>query len=206
MLASHQHSLGNRGTTTGTTTGTNTNTGSNNQNPPVPPVLTLAQRIAILAANVDIVAGNVIGTSISSATIDLFTENQFAILGNPSSGYLSKSAGTAKFHRDDAKDINEQEGDIIGGGGGVADWGGTGGGGTGGGGTNGEGTGEALDTQSVANDVASKLGGNVSKIDGDVNSWKVTVPNGKRSIIVRIMEAGVSLIFQASNEVVRRNL
>nr|NNM90395.1 hypothetical protein [Bacilli bacterium] len=53
-----------------------------------------------------------------------------------------------------------------------------------------EGTGEALSTQSVADKVASELGGNVSKIDGDVNSWKVNIPNGKRPIIVRIMEAG----------------
>lgn len=53
-------------------------------------------------------------------------------------------------------------------------------------------TGEALSTQSLADKVASELGGNVSKIDGDVNSWKVNIPNGKRPIIFRIMEAGSS--------------
>lgn len=42
----------------------------------------------------------------------------------------------------------------------------------------------------VADEVSNKLGGQVNKIPNDINSWKVEVPNGKRPIIVRIMEAG----------------
>lgn len=51
-----------------------------------------------------------------------------------------------------------------------------------------KGTGEIPATKSVANEVANRLDGQVEQLKG--NSWKVTVENGNKPIVIRIMQEG----------------
>ncbi|MHB1685218.1 MAG: RHS repeat-associated core domain-containing protein [Bacilli bacterium] len=51
-----------------------------------------------------------------------------------------------------------------------------------------KGTAEVTATQSVANEVATRLGGQVEKLKG--NSWRVTVDNGNKPIVIRVMQEG----------------